>query len=81
MKTLEIKGRSTAPEWAVRQRQLFDQMNRAAPRFVDKYTRADGTFIWRDEWPGMDGLDDGYDAYLSFTLFYMLGGSEEIHTM
>lgn len=81
MKTLEIKGRSTAPEWAVRQRQLFDQMNRAAPRFVDKYTRADGTFIWRDEWPGMDGSDDGYEAYLSFPLFYMLGGSEEIHTM
>ena len=81
MQTLEISGRSTPPEWAVRQRQLFDQMNRAAPRFVDKYTREDGTFIWRDEWPGMDGSDDGYEAYLSFPLFYVLGGSEEIHAM
>ncbi|HJP29115.1 MAG: hypothetical protein QF689_18235 [Candidatus Latescibacteria bacterium] len=81
MQTLEISGRTSPPEWAVRQRHLFDQMNRAAPRFVDKYTREDGTFIWRDEWPGMDGSDDGYEAYLSFPLFYVLGGSEEIHGM
>lgn len=81
MQTLEISGRSTPPEWALQQRNLFDQMNRAAPRFVDKYTRQDGTFIWRDEWPGMDGSDDGYEAYLSFPLFYVLGGSEEIHAM
>ena len=81
MQTIDVSGRSTPPEWALRQRQLFDLMNRAAPRFVDKYTRDDGTFIWRDEWPGMDGSDDGYESYLTFPLFYMLGGSEEIHAM
>ena len=81
MQTFEINGRSTPPEWAVRQRHLMDQMNRAAPRYVEKYTREDGTFIWRDEWPGMDGSDDGYEAYLSFPLFYVLGGSDDIHAM
>ncbi len=81
MLTLDTAGRSTPPEWAVRQRHLFDQMDRAAPRFVEKYTRPDGTFIWRDEWPGMDGSDDGYESYLGFPLFYMLGGSEQIHAM
>ena len=81
MQTLEISGRSAPPEWALRQRHLFDLMDRAAPRFVEKYTRPDGTFIWRDEWPGMDGSDDGYESYLSFPLFYILGGTEEIHSM
>jgi len=81
MQTLQASGRSTPPEWAIRQRYLIGEMNRAAPRFVDKYTRPDGTFIWRDEWPGMDGSDDAYESYLSFPLFYILGGSEEIHAM
>jgi len=81
MQTIDITGRATTPDWAIRQRHLFDLMNRAAPRFVERYTRDDGTFIWRDEWPGMDGSDDGYESYLSFPLFYMLGGSEEIHAM
>ena len=58
MQTIEIAGRSTPPEWALRQRRLMAEMDRAAPRFVAKYTRDDGTFIWRDEWPGMDGSDD-----------------------
>jgi len=81
MQTIEISGRSTPPEWAIRQRHLFELMDRAAPRFVERYTRPDGTFIWRDEWPGMDGSDDGYESYLAFPLFYILGGSEEIHAM
>ncbi|MFA6107962.1 MAG: hypothetical protein WDA75_04245 [Candidatus Latescibacterota bacterium] len=81
MKTLEVVGRSSPPEWALRQRYLMEAMDRAAPRFVEKYTRPDGTFIWRDEWPGMDGSDDGYESYLSFPLFYVLGGSEQIHAL
>ena len=81
MQTIEVNGRNTPTEWAVRQRHLFEMMDRAAPKFVDKYTRPDGTFIWRDEWPGMDGSDDGYESYLSFPLFYILGGNEEIHSM
>ena len=36
----------------------------------DKYTREDGTFIWRDEWPGMDGSDDPYEGFLTFPLLY-----------
>ena len=81
MQTIEIAGRSTPPEWALRQRRLMAEMDRAAPRFVAKYTRDDGTFIWRDEWPGMDGSDDAYESYVTFPLFYALGGSEEIHQL
>ncbi len=81
MHTIEVTGRSTPPDWALQQRHLMQLMDRAAPKFVAKYTRADGTFIWRDHWPGMDGSDDGYESYLAFPLFYVLGGGEHLHEM
>ena len=56
-------------------------MDRAAQGFVDKYTRPDGTLIWRTEWPGMDGSDDAYESFVSFPLFYLLGGSEHVHNL
>ena len=46
------------PEWALLQRQIFAVLNEAAIEFADRYTRPDGTLIWRDRWPGMDGSDD-----------------------
>ena len=67
------------PDWALRQRQLIDVMNEAAPAFQARYTRADGSFIWRDEWPGMDGSDDGYESYHNWPLFYALGGDADLH--
>ena len=74
-------GRKAPPDWAVKQRHLIDMMNHAAVEFVERYTRSDGTLIWRDEWPGMDGSDDGYESFLSFPLLYLLGGSDELHNM
>ncbi len=46
---------TTAGKWALLQRRIFDVLNVAAIEFADRYTRDDGTLIWRDEWPGMDG--------------------------
>jgi hypothetical protein len=79
--TVEVTGRRNPPNWAVKQRYLIDLMNRAAPAFVERYCRPDGTLIWRDEWPGMDGSDDGYESFLSFPLFYILGGGEHVHEL
>lgn len=53
----------------------------AATASVERYTRPDGTLIWRDTWPGMDGSDDGYESFVSFPLFYLLGGGEHVHQM
>jgi hypothetical protein len=78
---VEFESRTTPPSWAIGERYLIDTMNRLGPDFVKRYTREDGTLIWRDEWPGMDGSDDGYESFLSFPLFYLLGGSEEIHRL
>ena len=50
-------------------------MDEAAPVYQERYTRPDGTFVWRQEWPGMDGSDDGYESYGNWPLYYCLGGS------
>ncbi len=79
MQPINASQRRPIPDWALRQRHLIDAMDEAAPLFQSRYTRADGTLIWRDEWPGMDGSDDGYESYHNWPLFYALGGSADIH--
>ena len=81
MQTIEVTGRTSSPDWAVRQRYLIDLMDRVAPKFVERYTRPDGIFIWRESWPGMDRSDDGYESYVAFSLGYILGGGEHVHEM
>src|SRR5699024_8986510 len=70
--------RWTPPEWAYKQRKIIEILNNAAVEYVEKYTRKDGTLIWRDEWPGMDGSDDPYEGFMNLSLFYVLGGSEDV---
>ena len=70
---------SSPPAWALAQRHLIDTLNEAAPLFQERYTRADGSFIWRQTWPGMDGSDDGYESYHNWPLFYVLGGSADLY--
>ncbi|MFC0331377.1 hypothetical protein ACFOLF_23435 [Paenibacillus sepulcri] len=66
------------PQWALTERLLIDTLNEAASEFVARYTRPDGTLIWRDNWPGMDGSDDPYEAFMYLSLLYTIGGSEEV---
>lgn len=79
LKTIEISAVAAPPEWALWERQVLERLYPAAVEFVGRYTRDDGTLIWRDEWPGMDGSDDGYESFYNFPLYYALGGPEEIH--
>ena len=67
----------TPPNWALWQKRLIDIMNEAGILFVDRYTRQDGTLVWRDNWPGMGGSDDAYESFYTFPLFYALGGSPD----
>ncbi len=76
--SVEISTPAPPPAWALWQRHLLEQLYPAALEFVQKYTRPDGTLIWRDVWPGMDGSDDGYESFYNFPLYYALGGSPEI---
>ncbi len=68
----------TPPQWALMERLLFDMLNQSAVEFVGRYTREDGTLIWRQDWPGMDGSDDPYEAFMYLSLLYTLGGNEEV---
>ena len=79
--TLVVDSPMPPPAWALLERHLFAVMDRAAVQFVARYTRPDGTLVWRDEWPGMDGSDDAYESFGNFPLYYVLGGSEEVHRL
>jgi hypothetical protein len=76
---ISLKNQMIPPQWALTERLLFDQLNKAAFEFAARYTRADGTLIWRRDWPGMDGSDDPYEGFMNLALLYMLGGSGELH--
>ena len=78
-RTLYAEYTAPPPDWALWERHLIDLMNEAAPLYQERYTRQDGTFVWREEWPGFDGSDDGYESYHNWPLFYALGGSADIH--
>lgn len=66
----------TVPEWALLERQLFDAINSAAPKVLEKYTRSDGSLLWptQPSFQSIDGLDDCYESFHNWPLFYMLGG-------
>ncbi len=81
LKTIEIRTSALPPEWALWQRKVLESLYPAALEFVEKYTRPDGTLIWREEWPGMDGSDDGYESFYNFPLYYVLGGPEDINEL
>ena len=77
----KIDSKAAAPEWAKLERQIITTLNEVAPEFVARYTRSDGSIIWRDEWPSMDGSDDPYEAFMYLALFYTIGGSEEVYEL
>ena len=78
--TIEAKTNiQTPPEWAVLERELIDKINDAAPKVLKKYTRPDGTLYWPNhpEFQSFDGLDDAYESFHNWPLFYMLGGDAQ----
>ncbi len=78
---IAITTRANVPEWALLEREIIDKLNAAAPEFVARYTRSDGSLIWHDEWPGMDGSDDPYEGFMYLALLYSIGGSEEVYQL
>ncbi len=79
--SVAITNKATPPEWALLEREIIAKLNAAAPEFVARYTRRDGSLIWHDEWPGMDGSDDPYEGFMYLALLYSIGGSEEVYQL
>ena len=65
------------PDWATRQRELFDLMADAIDRFVAGYLDDDGEPLWPPEdHVGVDGFDDIVEGFYNWPLVYAMGGDE-----
>lgn len=68
---------SRPPEWAVRQRAVFETTRRAVERFNDEYRGPDGEPLWPPaEYDGIDGFDDVIEGFYNWPLVYAMGGDE-----
>lgn len=79
--SMKISESFTPPLWAKQEREIIATLNEAAKEFVARYTRPDGTLIWRNKFGSMDGSDDPYEAFMNLALFYSMGGSEEVYQL
>jgi len=67
------------PEWAILERSLIDLMDDSAEPLLDKYVRPDGSILWptTENFASIDGLDDAYESFHNWPLFYLLGGHDK----
>ena len=55
-------------------------MNESIDYTVEKYLHPDGRFLWpydEETFQSVDGLDDAYESFFSWPLFYLMGGDEK----
>jgi len=68
------------PSWAVWQRRLIETMGAAIHPFRARYTRPNGSLIWRDtnndSYQSRDGADDFYESFYNWPLLYLIGGDD-----
>lgn len=83
MKEITATRRQTAlPEWAVLERQLIRTMNQTPEFVLEKYTNPDGSMLWPTDpnYTSTDALDDMYESFHNWPLFYFAGGDEKFLT-
>jgi hypothetical protein len=70
------------PAWAYLERALIDLVDRSVYPYLEKYTRPDGSLRWMQKSPGdwqtRDGVDDFYESFVNWPLYYLLGGGDHI---
>ncbi len=64
--------RGTPPAWAVMQRRLIEAENEAAPVYLERFANHGGTLREHGK------LDDDYECFNTWPLFYALGGGERV---
>jgi hypothetical protein len=73
------------PAWAFLERALFDLVDQSVHPYLEKYARPDGTLHWMQktpaDWQTRDGVDDFYESFVNWPLYYLLGGGDEILTL
>jgi len=69
---INASERVSPPPWALLQRHLILTINEAAPLFLNKYSYRGGTLREHGK------LDDDYECFISWPLFYIIGGDDFI---
>ena len=71
--------REHIPAWAILERRLIDAMNETPSLVMEKYVQPNGHMLWppSDDYTSIDALDDMYESFHNWPLFYFLGGGEE----
>lgn len=75
MVTIQAAKAAPPPRWALVQRELISAAEEAAVLMVDKYTERGGTFYFAD------CVDDYYERYNNWGLFYAMGAGEKVLDM
>jgi hypothetical protein len=76
--TLLVTPLREVPAWAVLERRLFDEIERAWPRFAELYCESDGRLRYTGPMESRDGVDDFYEPFFNWPAFYALGGGRDI---
>ena len=68
------------PEWALLERSLIDLMDDAVAPVMERYVRGDGSVMWPTtaDHVTIDGLDDAYESFHNWPLFYLMGGGDHL---
>ncbi len=71
------------PRWAVLERELIEKINHAIDPLISRYVNKDGSLKWpaRADFSSVDGLDDAYESFHNWPLFYALGGAERFREL
>jgi len=70
---IEASEVKAPPEWAIVQRQLIRTMEEAAPFFVDRFMREDGSIY------GEGPYDDVYEMFYNWPEFYAIGANKFLY--
>ena len=72
------KPSGVMPLWAVLERRLMDTMNGAVDIVLQKYVKPNGHVMWptTEDFSSIDGLDDAYESFHNWPLYYILGGAD-----
>jgi hypothetical protein len=75
-----VDGPAEPPEWATLERELIERTSEAVEPVIERYVREDGSVLWPpdDDYVGIDAVDDVYEGFWNWPLFYALGGDEKL---
>ncbi len=71
------------PLWAILERRLIDLMDQSVEPLLSRYIREDGSILWptTERFHSIDGLDDAYESFHNWPLYYILGGADRFRDL